>query len=51
MSDTEIETFVAERAQAKRARDFARADEIRASLLQKGVLLEDTKDGVRWKRK
>jgi cysteinyl-tRNA synthetase len=51
MSDTEIEAFVAERAHAKRARDFARADQIRSTLLEKGVLLEDTKDGVRWKRK
>ena len=37
--------------QAKKKRDFARADEIRALLDSKGILLEDTKEGVRWKRK
>jgi cysteinyl-tRNA synthetase len=42
---------VAERTAAKKARNFARADAIRAELLAKGVLIEDAKDGVRWKRK
>jgi len=51
LSDAEIEALIAERAQAKKTRDFKRADEIRASLLDKGVILEDTKEGVRWKRK
>jgi cysteinyl-tRNA synthetase len=51
VSDAEIEAAIAERQQAKKARNFARADEIRATLEQKGVLLEDSKDGVRWKRK
>ncbi len=51
LSDAEIEARIEERTQAKKARDFARADEIRAELQEKGVLLEDTKDGVRWKRK
>jgi cysteinyl-tRNA synthetase len=51
LSDSEIDAFIAERAQAKKARNFARADEIRALLLEKGIVLEDTKDGVRWKRK
>src|SRR3954452_1739593 len=36
---------------AKKSRNFARSDEIRAELLEKGIILEDTKDGVRWKRK
>jgi cysteinyl-tRNA synthetase len=50
-SDEEIETLVNERARAKQARDFARADAIRKQLADAGVILEDTKDGVRWKRK
>ena len=37
--------------QAKKARNFARADQIRNELAEKGVMLEDSKDGVRWKRK
>ena len=51
LSDAEIERQIEERAQAKKAHDFARADQIRASLQEKGIVLEDTKDGVRWKRK
>lgn len=51
LTDAEIEALIAERAQAKKARDFKRADEIRANLLEKGIILEDTKEGVRWKRK
>ena len=50
ISDDEVNRLVAERNAAKKARDFARADQIRAELLEKGILLEDTKDGVRWKR-
>ena len=46
-----IEALIAERNAARKARDFARADQIRAGLLEKGVILEDTKDGVRWKRR
>jgi len=51
ISDAEIESLLGERAQAKKSRNFARSDEIRNLLLDKGVVLEDTKDGVRWKRK
>jgi cysteinyl-tRNA synthetase len=50
-SDAEIEALIAERADAKQARNFARADEIRRQLSDHGILLEDTKSGVRWKRK
>ena len=39
------------RTQAKQQRNFARADAIRNELLEKGILLEDSKEGVRWKRK
>lgn len=51
LTDAEIEALIAERTQAKKARDFKRADAIRANLLEKGIILEDTKEGVRWKRK
>jgi len=51
LSDAEIEALIAERTKAKKARDFKRADSLRNELLDKGVILEDTKDGVRWKRK
>jgi cysteinyl-tRNA synthetase len=50
LSDAEIDTLIAERAAAKKARNFARADEVRAQLAAQGIVLEDTKDGVRWKR-
>ena len=51
LSDEEIEKLVAEHSQARKARDFARSDAIRAQLAENGVILENTKDGVRWKRK
>jgi cysteinyl-tRNA synthetase len=51
MSDGDVDRLVAERNQAKKARNFARADEIRKQLMDAGIILEDTKDGVRWKRK
>ena len=50
-SDADIDALVAERTQAKKTRNFGRADAIRNDLLAKGILLEDGKDGVRWKRK
>jgi cysteinyl-tRNA synthetase len=46
-----IDALVAERTLAKRQRNFARADQIRNELAGKGVVIEDSKDGVRWKRK
>jgi cysteinyl-tRNA synthetase len=51
LSDAEIEALVEERSEAKRARNFARADAIRVELAAKGVAIEDSKDGARWKRK
>ncbi len=50
LSDPEVETLIAERASAKKAKNFARADEVRKQLADQGVILEDTKEGVRWKR-
>ena len=51
LSDEQIQKLVDERTQAKRTRNFARADQIRNELAAKGILIEDSKDGVRWKRK
>ncbi|HEY0657608.1 MAG TPA: cysteine--tRNA ligase, partial [Pyrinomonadaceae bacterium] len=51
MLDAEIENLIEERQEARRNRNFARSDEIRELLSEKGIVLEDTKDGVRWKRK
>ena len=51
LTDAAIEALVAERSLAKKQRNFARADEIRKELGEKGVVIEDSKDGVRWKRK
>ena len=51
MLDSEIQNLIDERQEARRRRDFARADEIRIELADRGIILEDTKDGVRWKRK
>ncbi len=48
--DGEIETLIGERQAARKAKDFARADEIRDELLHKGIVLEDTREGVKWKR-
>ncbi|HEX9423462.1 MAG TPA: cysteine--tRNA ligase [Pyrinomonadaceae bacterium] len=51
MLDSEIQNLINERQEARRRRDFGRADEIRYELAARGIVLEDTKDGVRWKRK
>ena len=50
LSDT-VERLVAEHSQARKTRDFARSDAIRAQLAENGIILENTKDGVRWRRK
>lgn len=49
--DEQIEALIEERNQARKARDFARADGIRDQLQKQGILLEDTPQGVRWRRK
>jgi cysteinyl-tRNA synthetase len=51
LPDAEVERLIGERNAAKKARDFKRSDAIRDELAAQGVVLEDTKDGVRWKRK
>ena len=51
LPDAEVEKLIEERVQAKKAKNFARSDEIRKQLLEAGVILEDTKEGTRWKRK
>lgn len=48
--DEEIERLIAERQQARKNKNFARADEIRNSLLEQGIALEDTREGVKWKK-
>lgn len=48
--DEEIEQLIAARQAARKEKNFARADEIRAELLEKGIVLEDTREGVKWKR-
>jgi cysteinyl-tRNA synthetase len=51
MLDSEVQALIDERQEARHRRDFGRADEIRIELADKGIILEDTKDGVRWKRR
>ncbi|MBD5134927.1 MAG: cysteine--tRNA ligase [Lachnospiraceae bacterium] len=48
--DADIENLIEERQQARKDKNFARADEIRNELLSKGIILEDTREGVKWKR-
>ena len=48
--DVEIEKLIAERQAARKEKNFARADEIRGLLLEQGIILEDTREGVKWKR-
>ena len=48
--DSEIEAMIEERQLAREVRDFAKSDEIRDALKAQGIVLEDTKDGVRWHR-
>ena len=48
--DSDIEALIAERQAARKEKNFARADEIRDMLLEQGIILEDTREGVKWKR-
>ena len=48
--DSDIEALIEERQAARKAKDFARADAIRDELLEKGIILKDTREGVQWKR-
>ncbi|MDI9242745.1 cysteine--tRNA ligase [Fusibacillus kribbianus] len=48
--DADIEALIAERQQARKDKNFARADEIRDTLAAKGILLKDTREGVKWTR-
>lgn len=50
LGDAEVERLIEERCAARKAKDFARSDEIRAMLAERGVVLEDTPQGTRWKR-
>jgi cysteinyl-tRNA synthetase len=51
LTDEAIDALVAERTTAKKQRNFARADQLRNELAEKGITIEDSKDGARWKRK
>jgi cysteinyl-tRNA synthetase len=51
ISDAEVNRLIDERNVAKKARDFSRSDAIRKQLADAGIIVEDTKDGTRWKRK
>jgi cysteinyl-tRNA synthetase len=51
LTDEQIDALLAEREQARRTRNFSRADSIRKELAALGILIEDSKDGARWKRK
>ena len=48
--DSEVEDLIAQRQAARKAKNFALADEIRGKLLDMGIVLEDTREGVKWKR-
>ena len=48
--ESDIEALIEERQAARKAKDFARADQIRDELLAKGIILKDTREGVQWKK-
>lgn len=50
MLDQDIEEMIAQRQAARKAKDYQKADQIRQTLLEKGILLEDTREGVKWKK-
>jgi len=51
ITDAEVEALIEQRQQARKTRDFPKADALRKQLADAGIILEDTKDGLRWKRK
>ncbi len=51
LSDEQVNQKIAEMEQARRGRNFPKSDAIRAELASAGIVVENTKDGVRWKRK
>jgi len=51
LSDAQVEELVAKHSAARKAKDFKASDAVRDELLAQGIILENTKDGVRWKRK
>jgi cysteinyl-tRNA synthetase len=51
LGDEKIDTLIAEMQAARKSRNFARSDEIRDELNTAGIIVENTKDGARWKRK
>jgi cysteinyl-tRNA synthetase len=50
-NDEEIESFIAQRNDARRNRNFAESDRIRVELLNRGIVIEDTREGTKWRRK
>ena len=48
--EAEVEALIAQRQEARKNKDFSLADEIRDALLAKGIILEDTREGVKWKK-
>lgn len=48
--EAEVEALIAQRQEARKNKDFSLADEIRDVLLAKGIILEDTREGVKWKK-
>jgi len=51
MTEDEIQRMIEKRAAAKKAKDYASADSIRKELLEKGIVIEDTPSGVKWRLK
>ena len=50
MLDADIEAMIQQRQEARKNKDFAKADAIRDALLAQGIILEDTREGVKWKK-
>jgi cysteinyl-tRNA synthetase len=51
LGDAQVEALVSKHSEARKAKDFKTSDAVRDELLAQGIVLENTKDGVRWKRK